>query len=133
MRLLHIGLGSGRRGWDSNPRIFRLVVFKTTALNRSATPPGPLAIIATGGRRSRGTALPSSVRTLLRGRAPPYGHQPRQSVHHGVDRFRAFPAGVDSDFGPTGPNRPMSESTNTVAVGIPIAAARCEGAESLPI
>ena len=31
---------SWRRGWDSNPRGSRLVVFKTTALNRSATSPG---------------------------------------------------------------------------------------------
>lgn len=28
-----------RRRWDSNPRSFRLAVFKTAALNHSATPP----------------------------------------------------------------------------------------------
>ena len=30
----------GRREWDSNPRGSRLVVFKTTAFDRSAIPPG---------------------------------------------------------------------------------------------
>jgi hypothetical protein len=31
---------SWRRGWDSNPRTFRSTVFKTVAIDRSATSPG---------------------------------------------------------------------------------------------
>src|SRR5215208_7492701 len=34
------GSGGWRRGWDSNPRTFRSAVFKTAAIDRSATSPG---------------------------------------------------------------------------------------------
>jgi hypothetical protein len=42
-----------RREWDSNPRGLRLVVFKTTALNRSAISPKPTIFNCMLGRRDR--------------------------------------------------------------------------------
>ena len=42
-----------RREWDSNPRGLRLVVFKTTALNRSAISPKPALFTCGFGRRDR--------------------------------------------------------------------------------
>src|SRR5215216_5827164 len=42
-----------RREWDSNPRGLRLVVFKTTALNRSAISPKPALFTCGVGRRDR--------------------------------------------------------------------------------
>ena len=45
--------GSWRREWDSNPRGLRLVVFKTTALNRSAISPKPAIFTCEIGRRDR--------------------------------------------------------------------------------
>src|SRR3954453_21600396 len=42
-----------RREWDSNPRGLRLVVFKTTALNRSAISPKPAIFTFSFGRRDR--------------------------------------------------------------------------------
>src|SRR5882762_5398818 len=54
--------GSWRRGWDSNPRTFRSTVFKTVAIDRSATSPRQRIDEGAGGSGRRADRLATEIR-----------------------------------------------------------------------